>query len=97
VEERQAALAKLIGIEKKTWIRVGDLDKVFPIANEDLDRETEDKTSSVHFLRFEFSPLMIASAKEGASISMGIEHENYTHMVDPVGDGIKQRLVNDFA
>ena len=95
VEERKIALAKLIGIEKKVWVRVGNLDKVYPVANEDLERETEEKTSSVHFLRFELSPEMATSAKTGAPISMGIEHEAYRYTVDPVSDTVRKSLVND--
>jgi len=95
VEERKIALAKLIGIEKKVWVRVDDLDKVYPIANEDLERETEEKTSSVHFLRFELTAEMAAAAKAGAPIAAGIEHEVYNYQVDPVAENIRQSLVND--
>lgn len=95
VEERQQALARLIGVEKAIWVRVGGLEKVHPVADEDLERETEEKTSSVHFLRFELSPEMVAAAKGGAPISMGIDHENYTHSVDPVGEASRASLVAD--
>jgi len=95
VEERKIALAKLIGIEKKVWVRVDDLGKVYPIANEDLERETEEKTSSVHFLRFELTAEMAAAAKAGAPIAAGIEHEVYNYQVDPVTENIRQSLVND--
>jgi hypothetical protein len=79
VEERKAALAKMLGIDKKIWVQVAGFDKVHPIANEDLDRETEDKTSSVHFMRFELTAEMVDAALKGASISAGIDHEAYTH------------------
>lgn len=95
VDERKIALAKLIGIEKKVWVKVDDLDKVYPIANEDLERETEEKTSSVHFLRFELTPEMVAAAKAGAPIAAGIEHENYNYKVDPIPENVRQSLVND--
>lgn len=95
IEERKIALAKLIGIEKKVWVRIGEHEKVNPIANEDLERETEEKTSSVHFLRFELTPEMVAAAKAGETISMGIDHENYMHAVDVVSENIRQSLVND--
>ncbi|HUW51633.1 MAG TPA: DUF3501 family protein [Sulfuricella sp.] len=72
--ERRAALARLIGIEKTVWIQVEGSGKVYPIANEDLDRETEDKTASVHFLRFELTPEMVAAVKRGATVRAGIEH-----------------------
>jgi hypothetical protein len=73
-EVRKQALSKLIGVEKAVWMRVGDFPPVRPIANEDLDRETEDKTSSVHFMRFELTPEMAAAVKAGAAIRAGIDH-----------------------
>ena len=95
VEQRKIELGKLIGIEKRVWVRVGNLEKVYPIANEDLERETEDKTSSVHFLRFELAPEMVTAAKSGAAISMGIDHDAYRYEVDPVADNIRQSLAAD--
>lgn len=77
VEERKKALAKLIGIEDTVWVKVGNFDKVFAIANEDLDRTAPDKTSAVHFMRFELAPEMIAAAKQGAAIKAGIDHHAY--------------------
>ena len=97
VDERKAALAKLIGIENKVWIQVAGFEKVYPVANEDLERTTEEKTSSVHFLRFEFTPDMIAAAKQGADMAMGIEHENYYVEMNPVATNIRDALVADFA
>jgi hypothetical protein len=97
VEERKAALAKLIGIENKVWIQIAGFDKVYPVANEDLDRTTEVKTSSVHFLRFEFTPEMIVAAKQGADMAMGIEHDNYQVELNPVAENIRDSLVADFA
>ncbi len=81
MEERKVQLGRLIGIERQTWVQVQGFDKVYPIANEDLARETEEKTSAVHFLRFELTPAMVAAAREGAAIQMGIEHPNYAHTV----------------
>ncbi len=95
VEERQRMLAKLIGIEKVTWVRVEGFDKVHPFANEDLDRETEDKTSSVHFLRFQLDEEMIDAAKNGAAISAGIDHQNYSHSVSPIAENIRSSLTDD--
>ena len=77
VEERKKALAQLIGIENSVWIKVGDFDKVFAIANEDLDRTAPDKTSAVHFMRFELTAGMVAAAKNGAAIKAGIDHPAY--------------------
>jgi hypothetical protein len=76
-DERRAALSRLIGIEKATWVQVAGFAKVHPITNEDLDRETEDKTSAVHFMRFELTPEMVAAAKGGAAIGAGIDHPEY--------------------
>jgi hypothetical protein len=81
VEERRAALARLIGIEKTVWVSVEGFGKVFAICNEDLERETEDKTSAVHFLRFELTPEMIAAIKRGATVRAGIDHPNYREEV----------------
>ncbi|MBX2867549.1 MAG: DUF3501 family protein [Acidiferrobacterales bacterium] len=96
-EERRAALAKMIGIEKVIWVQVGDCEKVNPIANEDLERETDDKTSAVHFLRFELSGEMVELAKNGAPIRMGVDHENYRHETGELGANIAQSLSEDLA
>ena len=82
VEERKTALAKLTGIENTIWVKVGNFDKVFAIANEDLDRSEPDKTSAVHFMRFELSPEMVAAAKTGAGIKAGVDHPAYTAEVE---------------
>ncbi|WP_456417812.1 DUF3501 family protein [Thiolapillus sp.] len=95
VEERKQMLARLIGIEDKVWVRVGDMDKVYPIANEDLERTTEEKTSSVHFLRFELSDEMVAAAKQGAAISMGIDHAELSVEVSPIAADAAASLVKD--
>ena len=94
--ERRAALAKLIGIEKKVWVQVDGCDKVYPIANEDLERETEDKTSAVHFMRFELAPPMIAAAKAGAALRAGIDHDLYRESVT-VPEAVRDSLVADLA
>lgn len=96
VDERRRMLAKLIGIEKKVWLKVEGCDKVYPIANEDLDRETEDKTSAVHFLRFELTPQMIDAAKKGAALRAGIDHEHYREDVT-VPPAVRASLVADLA
>ncbi|MDH4273786.1 MAG: DUF3501 family protein [Gammaproteobacteria bacterium] len=95
VAQRRAALAGLIGIEQNVWVQVIGLPRVMAIADEDLDRNTEEKTSAVHFLRFELSPAMIAAAKEGAGIAMGIEHPNYHYVVSAVSDAQRAALVRD--
>ncbi len=93
--ERRQALGRLIGIERNLWVRVGEHDKVHPIANEDMERETECKTSAVHFLRFELSPEMIASAKSGADITIGVAHPDYTHSTGSLPPAVAASLVGD--
>ena len=92
--ERKEQLAKLIGVEKSVFMQVEGFEKVYPIANEDLERETEEKTSSVHFLRFEFSPEMIAAWQHGSLVSAGVEHFQYSvpaqALEKPVADCLKQ-------
>ena len=94
-EERRQALARLIGVEDRVWVKVAGFDPVYAIADEDLERETDEKTSSVHFLRFELTPAMAAAAKKGAAISAGIDHPAYRHQMDPVPDGVRQSLAAD--
>ena len=94
VDERRAALAKLIGIEKALWVQVEGFDKVHPIANEDLQRETQDKTSAVHFVRFELSPEMVSAAKQGAAIKAGIDHKYY-HEETTLPQNVRDSLVGD--
>ena len=95
VDERKGALAKLIGVEREIWLQVDGFDKVYPISNEDLERETDEKTSSVHFMRFEFSPEMIAALKEGAVMKAGVDHTEYQYQVT-IEDPVRQSLVADF-
>jgi hypothetical protein len=75
--ERREALACMVGIEKAVWVQVAGFDRVHPISNEDLERTTEDKTASVHFMRFELTPEMAAAVKGGAGIMAGIDHPAY--------------------
>ncbi len=85
------------GIDKKIWVRVGDCDPVHHIANEDLERETEDKTSAVHFMWFELTTDMVKKAKAGAKLAMGIDHPAYQHSLDPIPENIRQSVVNDLG
>jgi hypothetical protein len=84
-EERRIALSELIGVEDRCWIQVGDMDRVFAIADEDLERSNDEKTSAVHFLRFELSPSMIDALKGGASLGLGVDHPNYRHSLSLPG------------
>jgi hypothetical protein len=77
-DERRTALAALLGIETEAWVQVSGAERVHAIADEDMERSTEIKTSSVHFLRFELSPDMVAALKTGASLRVGISHRNYS-------------------
>jgi hypothetical protein len=95
--ERKRELARLIGIEDKVYVQVDGSDKVYAIADEDLERENEEKTSSVHFLRFEFEPAMIDSLKKGAALAVGIDHPNYRVRVDEVAPNVQASLVKDFG
>jgi hypothetical protein len=96
-EERRVKLAGLIGIEDKVWVQVADFDRVYAIADEDLDRADEEKTSSVHFLRFELSPEMVQAVKSGAAVSAGIEHPNYTETAEPIPANIRDALAADLG
>ena len=97
VEERKEKLKILKGIEKKIWIKVGSHNKVFAIADEDLEREDETKTSAVHYLRYEFSASMINDWKNDSSIVMGIDHENYKSSETIISSDISSSLSGDFA
>jgi hypothetical protein len=79
VEVRKQQLALLKGIEHLVWIQIEDFDRVFSISNEDLPRSNEEKTSAVHFMRFEFDSNMITALRNGASLTMGTSHESYSH------------------
>ena len=93
--ERRIALAKMRGIEDSIWMQVEGHDKVTPFANEDMERTNDDKTSAVHFLRFELDQEMITSLKSGANLAAGITHAEYHHIVDVVPDGVRESLLED--
>lgn len=95
VEKRRQLLARLVGVEDRVWVRVDGHAPVHAVADEDLDRDTADKTSSVHFLRFELSASMIADLRQGASLAMGIDHANYRHQIEPVMDAVRVALIAD--
>lgn len=95
IEERREMLSRLLGIEDRVYIQVVDFDRVFAIADEDMDRTDSEKTSAVHFLRFELKPELVAALKSGASLIGGIDHENYRVEVAPIADNIRESLVND--
>lgn len=97
VDERKAALAKLKGIEDGVWVQVEGAARVYAIADEDLERENETKTSSVHFVRFELSPPMIAALKSGAGLAMGVDHAAYAATLPVVPDATRRALLKDLS
>jgi Protein of unknown function (DUF3501) len=92
---RREQLMLLRGVESRCWVRVTGFDKVFAIADEDLPRENEEKTSAVHFLRFELSEPMIAALKNGAALGAGVDHDHYRHAVEPVPAQVRASLLGD--
>jgi hypothetical protein len=96
-DERKAALARLIGIEDRVWVQVEGCAKVCAIADEDLSRETDEKTSAVHFLRFELTREMIAALKYGVGLAIGVDHPEYTAAIPVVPGATRAALVADLA
>jgi len=94
-EERQAMLMKLVDIENRVFVQVGELEKSYAIADEDLDRSDETKTSAVHFLRFELTADMVTALKDGVQLNAGIDHENYQVEISPVAENIRLSLLGD--
>ena len=95
--ERRAALERLKGIEDRCWIQVAGQARVFAIADEDLERENEEKTSAVHFLRFELDAPMRAALRAGAVLSVGIDHDQHRYSVERVPDAIRASLIADLV
>jgi hypothetical protein len=96
-DERRERLSQLKGVEDRCWVQVAGFDRVWAIADEDLERENDDKTSSVHFLRFELSPQMCAQVKAGAAIGAGIDHDNYRHAVASLPQNVRDSLAKDLS
>jgi len=94
VEVRAAQLGKMVGIEDLVWMQIGDFDKVWSISDEDLERSTEQKTSAVHFMRFEVSDDMAKALKDGADWHIGVQHPVYTYEIAITGD-YRNNLIND--
>ena len=92
---RREKLKSLKGIEDKVWVRVEGRDKVWAIADEDLARENDEKTSAVHFLRFELDEDMIKSLHYGVGMSIGVDHIQYSVSIDPVSIDLRNNLVKD--
>jgi len=96
-EERRQMLARLKGIENRVWVKIGGDERIYAIADEDLERENEEKTSSVHFLRFELGPTAGARLREGAVLAMGVDHPAYQSTLDPVPPETRAALTRDLA
>jgi hypothetical protein len=96
-EIRRVQLERLKGIEDRCWVQVAGFDRVFAIADEDLERENDVKTSAVHFLRFELGEPMVAGLKGGATLSVGIDHPNYQHQISPAADNVRAALIADLG
>ena len=90
-------LARLKGIERQLWVQVHGCERVYAIADEDLERENDEKTSAVHFLRFELTPAMIAALKSGAELAIGVDHPEYTATLQPVPDATRSALLADLV
>ncbi|MHB1565550.1 MAG: DUF3501 family protein [Acidiferrobacter sp.] len=96
VEERRTALAQLRGIAERVWVQVGDNAQIFATADEDMGRDNDDKTASVHFLRFDLPAVAIADARAGSAIAAGIDHPYY-HSTVTVSEAVRQALVADLS
>jgi hypothetical protein len=96
VDERRRRLAELTGVENHVWLQVDDLEKVYAIANEDLDRSTDEKTSAVHFMRFELTTKMISALAEGGTIGFGVEHDLYRYQVR-LNETTRRALLGDLS
>lgn len=94
-EIRRVELERLIGVEDRCWIRVSEMERVFAIADEDMERENDVKTSAVHFLRFELSSSMIQAMKSDASLSIGVDHDAYRHVLSPLPPLVRDALNSD--
>ena len=95
--ERRDALKELKGIEKKVWVKVTGFGPVWAIADEDMGREDDTKTSAVHFLRFELTPEMVRAVKQGAALGMGIDHGEYRYQVEPLAAPVRESLAQDLV
>ena len=96
-DQRRQMLARLIGVEDKVWIKVEGHPRVYALADEDLERETADKTSSVHFLRFELDRAMVQAVNRGARLSAGIDHPQYNVTIDEISPALRESLAGDLA
>ena len=95
VEERRAMLSQLIGVEDKVYVQIDGFDRIYAIADEDLDRSDDKKTSAVHFMRFELPSDQVNALKSGAELAAGIDHESYMVEISPIAENVRRSLVGD--
>jgi len=95
VDERRVALEQLVGIEDRIWVQVADQRAVFGIADEDLERSTETKTSAIHFLRFELPPESVNALRAGAALVVGVDHPKLTLRADHIPETLHESLLAD--
>ena len=96
-EERRRALGVLLGVENHVWMQIGARERIRPFTDEDLDRENAEKTSAVHFLRFELDEDMVADLRDGAILAAGVNHPGCQVEVRPVPDQVRASLLGDLA
>lgn len=97
-DDRKKALQTMIDIENSVWLRINDMKQVWPVSDEDIERSSDQKTSAVHFLRFELTPEMISALKNGdGTLACGIDHAAYNHRVSPVPNQIRDSLIADLS
>jgi hypothetical protein len=97
VEERRLRLAELLDVENRVWVQVGETEKLFALADEDLERANDDKTSAVHFLRFQLGASQVSAVKDGATVTFGIDHKNYQEEDVLVSEDVRTSLAADLS
>ena len=97
VEERRLRLAELLEVENRVWVQVGETEKLFALADEDLERANDDKTSAVHFLRFQLGASQVSAVKDGATVTFGIDHKNYQEEDVLVSEDVRTSLAADLS
>ncbi len=97
VDERQRMLSRLVGVESRVWVGIAGGPRVYAVADEDLERQNDTKTASVHFLRFELEAAQVTALKAGAALAMGVDHPEYGATLDSLDEAARRSLVNDLA
>ncbi len=95
VEERRQRLAELLDVENRVWVQVGETERLFALADEDLERANDDKTSAVHFLRFQLGPDQVKAVKADSTITFGVDHRNYQEADVTVNEDVRKSLATD--